>query len=277
MTNPIIDLHSHSLISDGTDTPDHVVVRAASNGVDVLALTDHDTVAGYSDALRAAERVGVQLVFGAELSTKNKGKSQHLLAFGFDPNNKALRELMDSSFNSRETRADALYAVFEDNGFVLDRDAVQADVGAFGAPGRAHFGSALVRHGYADTVQDAFERFLSKGQIGYIDRFTPTIEAAISAVRYAGGKSVIAHCRGRKSEVTEQRLSELVDLGLDGIEVFHQEHDEPTRAELLGIARNLDVVVTGGSDYHGTRKVNHELGVNTTDVAEFERLFNVSL
>lgn len=277
MSNPIIDLHSHSVISDGTDTPSGVVERANANGVVVLALTDHDTVEGHTEALSAAERLGLRLVFGSEISTKNEGKSQHLLAYGFDADNEQLHDLMYSSFHSRETRSTALFDVFAENGFELDRDSIFEDVGPFGAPGRAHFGSALVRHGYAETVDEAFKRFLNKGQVGYIDRYTPDIEEAIAAVVAAGGKTVIAHCRGRKSAVTEERLAELQQIGLSGVEVYHQEHSLEVRSELLGIAGNLGLIVTGGSDYHGTRKINHELGVNSTPVDEFERLFDVSL
>jgi predicted metal-dependent phosphoesterase TrpH len=272
-----IDLHTHSLRSDGSDTPREVIEHAREAGLDVVALTDHDTTSGWSEAQHAADNCSITLMKGIELSTRNNGKSQHLLGYGFDPGHEAIADMLNKAATSREGRVQQLFDTLATLGVRVEHDDVWSDVETHGLPGRKHFAAALVMAGHVPDDAAAFTRYLAEGGPAYIQRWAPTIEDAIQALRAAGGVAVIAHPWARGSVITEERFAELTDAGLNGIEIDHVEHEAPEeRARLRGIARRLGLVATGSSDYHGTKKQRNDLGCEVTDPNEAEALFRIS-
>lgn len=269
-----IDLHTHSTCSDGTDTPAQLVAKAART-LDVVALTDHDTTHGWAEAMAAAEHHSLRLVRGIELSTRHGSLGQHLLGYGFDPGHPELVALLDKGVEARDGRIPAILARLAGLGLELDENAVLEETRASGGTvGRPHVASALVAAGYVRDVETAFDHYLKPGRPGYVERYAPSTREAIRAVAAAGGVTVIAHPRGNRGALSDRSLDELVSAGLAGIEVDHQEHDPRTRDTLRGLAADLGVVVTGSSDYHGTRKTAHDLGCNTTAPDALEQLLD---
>jgi predicted metal-dependent phosphoesterase TrpH len=266
-----IDLHTHSAISDGTDAPAVLVAHAHASGLDVLALTDHDTTDGWDEATVAAVEHGVRLVRGIEISTRNEGKGQHLLAYEPDRNDPALLTMLADGAAARMNRTPAILAKIAAAGYDIDPAAVARFAGN-GVVGKPHIADALVEAGVCTDREDAFDRFLLKGRVAHVERYQADIIDAIAIVRAAGGAPVVAHPWGRATRMHESRFADLAAAGLAGIEVDHQDHDPATRDALRGIARDLNLVVTGSSDHHGLGKVNHDLGCNTTDPEEFARL-----
>lgn len=267
-----VDLHTHSVRSDGSDSPRELVERAAAADLDVVALTDHDTVAGWGDAADAGQQLGIRVVLGIEFSTTNEGRGQHLLGYNLDPEHPAIAEILRRGATAREDRVAALFDRLDELDLSVDREYVTSLAG--GIPSRKHIAAGLVKQGHVATDDEAFARFLNEGGPAYIQRYRPTIEDAIAAIRDAGGVSVIAHPRDDKRGpgVTEERFAELSAGGLDGIEVDHEQHTQQHRAGLRAVAANLGLAATGSSDYHGTRKTGHDLGCNLTDAEVAEKL-----
>lgn len=268
-----IDLHTHSSVSDGTDAPAALVRAAKEAGLDVLALTDHDTAAGWPEARAAADEVGITFVPGMEISTKLGRLSVHLLGYLLDPAHPPLVAALDEILAGRNGRLPAICAKLQALGLDITEDAVRRGAGDAAATGRPHIADAMVAEGMVASRSEAFSNYLNPGRPAYVVRNVCPLEEAIQLVTGAGGVPVIAHPWGRSpSAITEETLADLKEIGLRGIEVDHQEHPPDARAALRGIARNLDLVVTGASDHHGTGKVDHDLGCNTTDPAEYERI-----
>lgn len=267
-----IDLHTHSVLSDGSDTPTELVEKAAAAGLDVVALTDHDIVAGWDEAIEAAERFKITVVRGTEFSTTNEDRGQHLLGYNFDPSHPAIAEILRRGASSRKDRAVALFDRLDSLRLPVDREYVTSLAG--GIPSRKHVAAGMVKEGYVATDDQAFAEWLNEGRPAYVQRYRPTIEDAILAIRDAGGVSVIAHpCDDRgEHPITETRFAELTAAGLNGIEVDHQKHNSEVRAKLRSIAKDLGLAATGSSDYHGSRKTDHDLGCNLTDVKVAQRL-----
>jgi predicted metal-dependent phosphoesterase TrpH len=216
----MIDLHTHSNRSDGTDDPTDLIRKAKEAGLSVVALTDHDTTAGWSEAVSAAEEARLDLVRGLELSVEDGGQGHHLLAYEPDPYDTALRDMLARSIEARDQRIPAM----------VERIAAEvpglrlADVLAFAAdavPGRPHLADALVACGAAEDRAAAFATFLVPGRPTYLETWSPPIEDAIRIVEAAGGAAVIAHPWGRNSFVSHERFAELRAAGLQGIEVDH--------------------------------------------------------
>lgn len=269
-----IDLHTHSAASDGTDPPGELVRAAKAAGLDVVALTDHDTAAGWAEAEQVAEQVGMILVQGMEISTRHQGRDVHLLAYLLDPTHRPLAEALERVLDGRDARVPQICARLAAEGVEVTEDDVRRAAGDAVAAGRPHVADALVAAGVVDSRDEAFARYLSSGRPGYVPRYAVPLVEMVGLVRDAGGVTVVAHPWGRHDPacLDEQTLAELRDLGLAGIEVDHQDHDRSARDALRAIARNLDLVATGSSDYHGTGKVDHDLGVNTTHPDEYQRL-----
>lgn len=267
-----IDLHTHSLASDGTQTPAELVTAAQHAGLDVVAITDHDSANGWDEATEAATRVGIELVRGMEISTRHRGHGVHLLAYLPDPTHPALQESLARIVDGRGSRAPAMVEALRRIGIDLTLDDIAASV-----PGRPHVADALVRKGIVASRDDAFEQYLNPGRPGYVNRYAAELTTTIGAVADAGGVTVLAHPwgRGRRDDLPAAEIAVLRDAGLSGIEVDHQDHKAPdVREELRAIARDLDLVVTGSSDHHGLGKSNHGLGCNTTAPEEYERLLD---
>jgi len=273
-----IDLHTHSVVSDGTDTPTEVVANAAALGLGALALTDHDTFDGLAEAQAAGERLGIEVVPGMELSCSRAGQSVHLLAYGADPTDAALAAELVLVRSGRSGRLRPVLAKLAELGVPVTEEAVLSFVGTSPSVGRPHIADALVAAGHVRDRKEAFDRFLADGGPAHVTRYTIDVAHGIDLVHEAGGVAVIAHPwgRGREAVLPPEVLAGLVaEQGLDGFEVDHQDHDESTRAELRTLAGQLGVLATGSSDYHGTGKLDHGLGVNVTDPETYARLLEL--
>ncbi|QNE75104.1 PHP domain-containing protein [Streptomyces finlayi] len=260
-----IDLHTHSTASDGTDTPAELVANAAAAGLDVVALTDHDTVAGHAEAIAALPE-GLTLVTGAELSCRIDGVSLHMLAYLFDPHEPELAGERELVRDDRVPRAQTMVLRLQELGVPVTWEQVAAIAGD-GSVGRPHIATALVDLGVVETVSDAFTpEWLANGGRAYAEKHELDPFDAIRLVKAAGGVTVFAHPLAvkRGDVVPEESIGLLASAGLDGIEVDHMDHDAPTRARLRGLAGDLGLLTTGSSDYHGSRKTVR-LGEYTTD------------
>ncbi|WP_326652401.1 MULTISPECIES: PHP domain-containing protein [unclassified Streptomyces] len=260
-----IDLHTHSTASDGTDTPAELVRNASAAGLDVVALTDHDTTRGHAEAIAALPE-NVTLVTGAELSCRIDGVSLHLLAYLFDADEPELLRERELVRDDRVPRARAMVAKLQELGVPVEWSQV-ARIAGDGSVGRPHIASALVELGVVPTVSDAFTpEWIADGGRAHITKHELDPFTAVRLVKAAGGVTVFAHPlavqRGRT--VPESAIADLAACGLDGIEVDHMDHDAPTRARLRGLAADLGLLATGSSDYHGSRKTC-VLGEYTTD------------
>lgn len=270
-----IDLHCHSTVSDGTDTPSELVARAHEAGLTVMALTDHDTFGGIPEAREAARAMAVRLVPGVELSTELESHSVHLLAYGCDMTHPGLRDEMRRLREGRSGRLPAMCRQLTESGLPLTVEDVMEQVGDSPSVGRPHVADALVAKGYVTSRDEAFAEWLDESRPGYVVRYAVDLEKGIDLVHEAGGAAVIAHPWGRGSAdvLTEEVLAALVnDHDLDGVEVDHEDHDADVREQLRRVARSLGVVTTGSSDHHGTGKPHIHLGINTTEPEQFEAL-----
>ena len=270
-----IDLHTHSSTSDGTDTPEQLVEQAVRARLDVVALTDHDTFDGLDAAVAAGERLGVQVVRGLELSCTKNGASVHLLGYGADPADPDLARELDLVRGGRQGRVSGVLAKLTELGVGVSEEAVMRFVGDSPSIGRPHIADAMVEAGHVQDRTEAFDRFLADGGPAHVSRYAIDLAAGIELVRRAGGVAVIAHPwgRGREHVLPAELIAALAaEHHLDGIEVEHQDHDRATRHRLRVLARELDLLATGSSDYHGTGKVDHDLGCNTTDPDVFAEI-----
>jgi predicted metal-dependent phosphoesterase TrpH len=274
-----IDLHTHSDRSDGSDTPAELVRNARTAGVDVLAITDHDTTVSWDVAARTAEEVGVRLVRGIEVSTRFAGHGVHLLAYLPDPTHPELVAELDRVLDGRDNRLPGILAKLAALDIHLEPEDVRRLAGDAAALGRPHVADALVEAGVVASRDEAFAELLGPGGPAYVDRYAADLVTMLHTVTDAGGVSVVAHpwaSRHEHSALDGEGLEVLRGHGLAGVEVDHEDHDGPTRERLRGLAGDLDLVVTGSSDYHGSGKEGHDLGCNTTDPEQLERLLELA-
>lgn len=271
----LIDLHTHSRVSDGTDSPAELVRRAACAGLDVVALSDHDTFDGLDEAVAEGGSVGVQVIRGMELSCARDGSSVHLLAYGADPSEPALAAELARVRDGRTGRLLPVLDKLAALGVPVTEAEVMAQVGDSPSVGRPHIADALVTAGHVVDRREAFNRFLADGGPAHVHRYAIDIAQGVELVHGAGGVAVIAHPwgRGREHVLPDPVLEQLADEhALDGLEVDHQDHDADVRHRLRKLTQRLGLLGTGSSDYHGTGKTDHDLGCNTTDPAVFQEL-----
>lgn len=270
-----IDLHTHSRVSDGTDTPTTLVMKAFQAELDVIALTDHDTFGGVLEAQEAGKRIGVKVLCGIEMSTKHEERAVHLLGYGCDMYDRALNEELARIRVGRSERLPAMVAKLNEAGLELTMEDVMT--AAAGAPvvGRPHVADALVARGYVADRDEAFEVWLDTDRPGYVKRYACPLEKAIDLIHAAKGVAVIAHpwARGNREVLPAPYLEGLmVTHGLEGIEVDHPDHDPDTRSLLFEMGGRVGLVRTGSSDYHGLGKKNHPLGANLTRPSAYKDL-----
>jgi len=258
----MIDLHSHTDRSDGTFTPAELIAEAAGVGLTGLAITDHDTFAGYDAAVPYAEKAGVRLICGIELSTRYQGASVHLLGyFPIAPPSKDLRAWLDLILEGRRDRNNRLIARLQSLGV----DITLAEVETMGRTltGRPHFAQVLVDKGYAKDIQDAFDKYLDESARGFVQRQEVSMEDALERILASGGVPSLAHpirvARNNWAKLAEY-VEDLAGLGLRAIEVYHSDHSPESTSYYGSLAERFHLGMTGGSDFHGANKPLISLG-----------------
>lgn len=267
-----IDPHTHSNVSDGTETPTDLMRAAVAAGLDVIGLCDHDTTAGWEEAAGEASALGLELVPGIEISCRHSGASVHLLALWPDAKNSDLVAMLERTRTSRIDRAKKMVALLGDD-FPLEWDAVVAWSKRAETVGRPHIADALVAAGVVPTRDAAFADLLSADSPYYVPHSAPEVADAVRCVKRAGGVPVLAHpgAEGRGRVLTERDIGELARAGLVGLEIDHRDNPDAQRERLAVIAERMGLVRTGASDYHGEGKPNR-LGENLTSEESFAAL-----
>jgi 3',5'-nucleoside bisphosphate phosphatase len=255
---PLVDLHAHTTASDGGDDPRALVEAAAAAGVEVLAVTDHDTVAAVAEARAAGLRLGVEVLAGCELTAQVGGRVVHVLLYGeglLDPD---LGEAVEAARRGRHARNLAVGERLRELTGVGYQEA--AAVAGDSALSRAHFARALVARRMVADVAEAFDRYLSSGRPAYVPAPSVSVTDAVALAGKAGGVAVLAH-PGRLGDRERDRvLAEALEAGVDGVEVWHSQHDAELRRSLTGLVERRGLLATGGSDYHGRHKPDVRVG-----------------
>lgn len=269
---PGIDLHTHSSVSDGTETPAEVMAAAARAGLEVVALTDHDSTAGWDEAIAALPGTGLTLLPGLELSTQLDYASVHVLGYLVDPADSGLVAVTERIREERLHRAEAMVARIGAD-YALDWDDVLAQTTPGATVGRPHIADALVARGHVADRTAAFQTILHWRGGYYRPHDAPLPAEGVRVITEAGGVAVIAHPGGRGPErlFTDRRIGQLVDAGLAGLEVDHRDNPPASRRRWEELAERYGLIVTGASDYHGAGKPNR-LGENTTGRAAYDAI-----
>jgi predicted metal-dependent phosphoesterase TrpH len=257
----MIDLHTHSTVSDGSDAPERIPELAAAAGCAAVALTDHDRLDGVPAAAARAAEVGVELVPGCEISCEHPG-TMHVLVYFVEPGEGPLQDELVRLQQARERRN-----VVMAERLGIDYQEVLDEAGGMGA-GRPHVAAVLVRHGMAESIQGAFDRFLAKGQPGYVDKERLSPADALRLAVASGGAPVLAHplSLGLAPADLEAEVAELAELGLVGLEAIYGRYSPEDRAGLAALAGRHGLVATGGSDHHGSYKPDLSVGVGRGDL-----------
>ena len=269
----MIDLHTHTTCSDGTDLPFSLVKKALAAGITTLAITDHDSTAGWAEAVTAIQPQ-IELVLGAEVSClTSDGISVHMLGLLFDGEDIEIQQMLADSRDTRLPRMRKMVELLSADGINISLDDVYRATPEGATVGRPHLADALVANGVVASRDEAFLDLLNNDSKYYVTHAAPTPEDAIRTIREAGGVAVIAHpfASRRGQTITASTFADLVAAGLNGIEVHHRDQNAQEQETLITIARELSLVTTGSSDYHGTGKLNG-LAENTTHQAQWEQL-----
>jgi predicted metal-dependent phosphoesterase TrpH len=269
----MIDLHTHTTCSDGTDTPREIVNKAIVQGIEVLGITDHDTTSGWEEATQSL-RGSLQLALGAEISClTNDGISVHMLGMLFDPNHKEMQTVLEETRDGRLPRMRKMIEKMRAEGMDISMEDVEKAMPVGATMGRPHLADALVAKKIVKSRDEAFIDLLHNDSRFYVSHAAPTPVEAIALIRRAGGVAVIAHpfASHRGQILKADDFADLLAAGLNGIEVDHRDQNPDERAMLRVIARELDLVVTGSSDYHGTGKMNL-LAENHTSREQWQKL-----
>lgn len=269
----MIDLHTHTTCSDGTDSPFALVKKALAAGITTLAITDHDSTAGWAEATSAIQSQ-IELVLGAEVSClTTDGISVHMLGLLFNGEDAEIQQMLADSRDTRVPRMRKMVELLAADGIKISLDDVYRAAPDGATVGRPHLADALVANGVVASRDEAFLDLLNNDSKYYVTHAAPTPEDAIRTIRRAGGVAVIAHpfASRRGQTITAETFADLVTAGLNGIEVHHRDQNAQEQETLTAIARELNLVITGSSDYHGTGKLNG-LAENTTSQAQWEQL-----
>jgi hypothetical protein len=267
-----IDLHIHSTASDGTLTPAEIIARARQLGLAAIAITDHDTVAGATQALAAGLPSDLHFITGVEISTESPRRfpcrgSLHLLGYGFNPDDIHLMQALKRLQNARQDRNPRIIAKLNRLDIPISMAHLEAEAGN-AQIGRPHIANWLVKHGVVPSFDEAFERYLGVGRPAYADKYRIDCEAAITLIRNAGGVPVLAHpalIAPRGSWPRESLILELKTCGLMGIEAYYPEHTPAQTQTYLQWAKRYGLAVTGGTDFHGAIKADIEMGRGSGD------------
>lgn len=241
------DLHLHTHFSDGTFSPEELALRAERAGLQVIALTDHDTIEGCERARVACEARGIHFVYGAELTAEEEGVEEHLLGYNLNPNHPGLSEATQRLHKARVDRIYEMVRRINELGLELD-PALVFEIARCRAPGRPHVARAMVKSGLCATLEEAFENYLKKGKPAWAPKFRISVEEGIALIHGAGGMASLAHpALSRRDDF----LARFKEMGLDGVECYHSKHTGSDAKRYVRMARELDLIVTGGSDCHG--------------------------
>lgn len=242
------DLHIHTTASDGESTPRQILELARSVGLELIAITDHDTLRGFREAREAAGEYGVELISGIEITAGYEGRECHILAYAFQPDHDSIVRLCRRHRLARLERGKWIIDQLSREGLDLDIEEVKAEAN-WGNVGRPHIAALLVKKGYVASPKEAFIRYLSDSALGPIESEYFAFDAVIEGVREAGGVTVLAH-PGRL--YSREEIEDFREQGIDGIEVYHPGHGDRSRKELKAYAEEHGLLVTGGSDFHGS-------------------------
>ncbi|MBO9596647.1 MAG: PHP domain-containing protein [Cohnella sp.] len=265
------DLHTHTTASDGKNRPSVNVSMAADIGLGAIAITDHDTVAGIPEALEAAKEAGILVVPGVEISTAAKGKDIHILGYGIDYRDQRFIDRLLTLRDTRDSRNAMIVARLNELGMKITIGEVEAEANrnrrGIGSVGRPHIAQVLIDRGYVSDLREAFDRYLGEGKAAYV--VPPRIEplTAVAWIHEAGGAAIVAH-PGLYGE--DELVASLLDGGADGLEAYHSDHDEAEERKYAKLAADRGKLITGGSDYHGSREgvVFHgPIGNRTVDLS----------
>jgi predicted metal-dependent phosphoesterase TrpH len=273
----MIDLHTHTTASDGTDSPRELVNKAIVQGLEILGITDHDTTSGWHEATESL-RGNLKLVLGAEISClTDDGISVHMLGLLFDPLHQEMQTVLEETRDGRLPRMRKMIQKMQAEGFDISIEDVEKAMPPGATMGRPHLADALVNKKIVKSRDEAFTDLLHNESRFYVSHAAPTPIEAVKLIRRAGGVAVIAHpFASRRGQILgTDDFADLVTAGLNGIEVDHRDQNPSERAMLRAIATDLDLVITGSSDYHGTGKLN-SLAENHTDRAQWEKLESVA-
>ena len=251
-----IELHAHSTASDGEYSPAEVVRRAAAAGVEVLALTDHDTLGGITEATRTGAELGVRIIPGCEFSVAGPGGEMHLLGYFIPSGDSVVESFLEDQRSKRLARAREMIRRLQHSGVAVTEERVSAIVGT-GAWGRPHVARAMVSIGVVKDTQEAFDRFIGFGKPAFVGKVLPAVAAVTALVRSAGGITAAAHLKDRGVRPV---LRSLREAGVDAVEVMHPAHDESTVRRLGLLAAELGMLTTGGSDWHGEQAADRPHG-----------------
>ena len=262
-----VDLHIHYVASDGDLTPAEVVQQAESKRLAAIALTDHDTLAGLAEAARAAAGLPVRFIPGVEISARFSGGTLHILGLGLDPASAVLTETLRDLLEQRNQRNPKMIAKLQALGVDVTMDQLRQVAGGADSDtavlGRLHMAKLICQKGYARTVTEAFRRYLGYGAAAFVDKERLAPAQAVEAIHAAGGLAILAHplqLQCANFAQLERAVRWLVGYGLDGVEVYHSGHSPAQTRAYLGLARRLRLLVTGGSDFHGSGKPEARLG-----------------
>lgn len=250
------DLHVHTTASDGTLTPSQMVERAWRNGVDVLAIADHDSVEGLGEARATAEKHGILLVNAVELSTVLEGKDVHILGYFVDSSSPVLATHLTRLRAGRRERAQAIIDKLAADGFDIAMGDVLAISGS-GAVGRSHIARALVNAGHASSVADAFKTLIGRGRPYYVAKTSAPPSEVIAQLRSLGAVPVLAHPGVTR---VDEHIPEMIEAGLLGIEAYHADHSHAQMEAYAALAERVGLLVSGGSDFHGPQGPNPDVG-----------------
>jgi predicted metal-dependent phosphoesterase TrpH len=274
----LIDLHTHTNASDGTDSPTQLIDKAINRGINILALTDHDTTRGWDEAksalLNHPSQTEMKLVLGSEISCQDdNGISIHMLGLLFNPDYQPLFEVLERTRENRHSRMERIIARLNEAGIDITIDEVNAQRKGDATLGRPHLADALVARGHVASRDEAFAALLHNKSKFYINHYSPSPVETIKLIKAAGGVAIIAHplASQRGRTISMDLFESLIAAGLDGIEVDHRDHSENEKSELLRFAIENELIVTGSSDYHGTGKLN-QLAEYTTHPRQWEAL-----
>jgi predicted metal-dependent phosphoesterase TrpH len=258
-----VDLHLHTTASDGVLSPSEIVRYAQAKGLQAIAITDHDTIEGCEQGLSEGERIGFEVIPGIEISAEHSPGSMHILGFFLDIHHPLLNERLEYLQKARAERNPKMVAKLNQLGIEITYEEVLKASGG-GQVGRPHFANVLLEKKIVKNFQEAFDRFLKKGAPAYVDKFRFTSKEALHFIREARGVAVLAHPNtlgvNRYSEL-EKFILQLVDEGLQGIEVYYPEHSSAEVAQYKTFADRYNLLSTGGTDYHGIEKNGLDIGV----------------